>query len=472
MKIRGFYGLMVYMKLYNTLTRTKEEFVPLEKGAVSMYHCGPTVYDYAHIGNFRSYVMADILRRVFEYKNFKIKQVMNITDVGHLASDADEGEDKMTLALKRARKELTLENMKELADTYTTFFKEDLEKLNIKEPHEMPRASEHREAQVALIKRLEAKGLTYRISDGIYFDTYAYPEYGKLAGSPNEEHVHHRIGANKEKKNHRDFVLWKLNPELGWESPWGKGFPGWHIECSAMSMQYLGESFDIHTGGIDHVGTHHTNEMAQSEAATGKPLARYWIHNEFVSVDGEKMSKSKGNILTIRDLKEKGYDPLAYRYWLLTAHYRTSVNFTWEALEGAQTALSRLWRAQNKQVRRGESGSRGQENKKYLKQFLSLLEDDLDTPKAVALVHDMFKDESLLLKDKRATFLKMDTVLGIGDKNPHEYLTRDVALLDEKRREARRNKDYNLSDLLRKEIEAKGFEIEDTEYGSLLTKRK
>ncbi|MBI3019911.1 MAG: cysteine--tRNA ligase, partial [Parcubacteria group bacterium] len=250
------------MKLYNTLTHKKEEFKPITKGAVSMYHCGPTVYDYAHIGNFRSYVMADILRRTFEYKNFKVTQVMNITDVGHLTSDADEGEDKMTLALKREGKALTLENMKEVADKYTAFFKEDLKKLNILPPHKMPRASEHIPAQIALIKRLEGKGLTYRTSDGLYFDTGAYPKYGAFGTVHHGDDEHARIGANKEKKNHRDFALWKLNPDLGWDSPWGKGFPGWHIECSAMSGEALdGEAFDSHTGGIDHSGTHHTNEM-------------------------------------------------------------------------------------------------------------------------------------------------------------------------------------------------------------------
>lgn len=451
------------MYFYNTLTRKKEEFKPLKNGEVSMYHCGPTVYDYAHIGNFRSYVMADILRRVFEYKNFKVTQVMNITDVGHLTSDADEGEDKMTLALKREGKTLTLENMKELADTYTRFFKEDLRKLNIKEPHRMPRASEHIPAQIALIKRLEEKGLAYRISDGIYFDTQAYPKYGKLAGSPNDEHQHPRIGANKEKKNHRDFALWKLNSELGWESPWGKGFPGWHIECSAMSMEALGESFDIHTGGIDHIGTHHTNEMAQSEAVTGKPFVRYWLHNEFVSVDGEKMSKSKGNIITLKDLEEKGYDPLAYRYWLLTAHYRTPVNFTWEALDGATKAFARL------KERFTGLEENGMPNKKYLADFTEAVGDDLNTPQAVALTHELQSDTAVTDADKKATILAIGAVLGLGlGVVRATEISGEVKVLAQRREEARKNENWQKADSLRDEIKTRGYDIKDTSEGPLL----
>src|SRR3989344_6318983 len=260
------------MRFYNSRSKKKEDFAPLRKGAVSMYHCGPTVYDYAHIGNFRAYILADLLRRSFEHAGLQTRQVMNITDVGHLSSDADEGEDKRTTALKREGKELTLENMKALADFYAARFVEDLQRLNIEKPHEMPRASEHIAAQISLIKRLEEKGLAYRTSDGLYFDTGAYPEYGAFGTVHQGEEDHSRIGANKEKKNHRDFALWKFNSELGWDSPWGKGFPGWHIECSAMSMEALGGSFDIHTGGVEHIGTHHTNEIAQSEAATEKPL--------------------------------------------------------------------------------------------------------------------------------------------------------------------------------------------------------
>ncbi len=459
------------MRLYNTLTHAKEEFVPLQKGAVSLYHCGPTVYDYAHIGNFRAYMLADLLRRTFEHAGFQVKQVMNITDVGHLSSDADEGEDKMTLALKREGKALTLANMKALADKYTRYFKDDLKKLNIKEPHAMPRASEHIPVQIALIKRLEEKRLVYRTSDGLYFDTGAYPAYGAFGAVHHGDLEHARIGANKEKKNHRDFALWKLSSELGWDSPWGKGFPGWHIECSAMSVEELGESFDIHTGGVDHIGTHHTNEIAQSEAVTGKPLARFWLHNEFVLVDGEKMAKSKGNITTLKDIEEKGIDPLAYRYWLLTAHYRTPVNFTWEALEGAQTALHRLWETMSVRMSISETEMHDEPNKEYLRRFESLMEDDLNTPQAVALIHEMFKDDSLSVLEKKATLATIDTVLGIEDNRPHEYIPDEVTVLADKRDEARKNKDYGVADALRKKIEKKGYIVKDTPWGRRIDKK-
>ncbi len=456
------------MKLYNTLTHKKEEFKPITKGAVSMYHCGPTVYDYAHIGNFRSYVMADILRRTFEYKNFKVTQVMNITDVGHLTSDADEGEDKMTLALKREGKALTLENMKEVADKYTAFFKEDLKKLNILPPHKMPRASEHIPAQIALIKRLEGKGLTYRTSDGLYFDTGAYPKYGAFGTVHHGDDEHARIGANKEKKNHRDFALWKLNPDLGWDSPWGKGFPGWHIECSAMSMEaFDDETFDIHTGGIDHIGTHHTNEMAQSEAATGKPFVHYWLHNEFVSVNGEKMSKSKGNIITLRDLEEKGYTPLAYRYWLLTAHYRTPVNFTWEALHGAEAALRRMVEVLKAVINANEKIP-GTLNQGYLGQFSAFIEDDLDTPKAIACVHEMLKDESLSLLDKKMTLLRMNMILGFLGKHSPVVIPMEIEELVRKREQAREEKDWKEADGLRNKVKNLGYDIKDTSNGPIL----
>lgn len=446
------------MRLYNSLTRTKEDFVPLHEGAVSMYHCGPTVYDNAHIGNFRAYMLADTLRRLFEHKGLRVRQVMNITDVGHLSSDADLGEDKMTLALKRAGKELTLPNMKALADFYTAQFREDLKVFNNEEPHEMPRASEHIDAQIALIKRLEDKGLIYKTSDGIYFDTGAYPRYGAFGAVHQGNDDHSRIGANKEKKNHRDFALWKFNAEIGWDSPWGKGFPGWHIECSAMSMEALGESFDIHTGGIDLLGTHHTNEIAQSEAATGKPLARYWLHNAFISVDGEKMSKSKGNIFTLHDVIEKGVDPLAYRYWLLTAHYRTPVNFTWKALTAAEKAL---WKLYGQFFLLGDK--QGTILDGYHARFMAFIEDDLDTPRAVALIWELLKDRAQTEEDKKATLLAMDTVLGLRiEKLLSREVPKEVHSLAEEREEARRKKDWERADALRAQIKKHGFGVNDT----------
>ncbi|MBI2099647.1 cysteine--tRNA ligase [Candidatus Uhrbacteria bacterium] len=451
------------MRLYNSRSKKKEEFIPLHEGAVSMYHCGPTVYDYAHIGNFRAYILADLLRRLFEHAGFLVKQVMNITDVGHLASDADEGEDKMTMALKREGRELTLENMKSLADFYAARFVEDLKRLNIKKPHEMPRASEHIPAQIALIKRLEERGLIYRTSDGLYFDTGAYPEYGAFGTVHQDDEEHSRIGANKEKKNHRDFALWKFSAALGWESLWGKGFPGWHVECSAMSMEALGDSFDIHTGGIDLIGTHHTNEIAQSEAATGKPLARFWLHNAFLSVDGEKMSKSKQNIFTLRDIAEKGANPLAYRYWLLTAQYRNPVNFTWDALRAAEHALFKIY---SQFFLFGET--EGKPLPSYLARFFTFVEDDLDTPRAVALVWKMLKDDTISDGDKKATLLEMDAVLGLSVVSLLSKKVPDAVLsLVEEREDARKRKDWAKADALREQVKSHGFGLNDTNEGAV-----
>ena len=461
------------MRFYNSRSKKKEDFAPLRKGAVSMYHCGPTVYDYAHIGNFRAYILADLLRRSFEHAGLQTRQVMNITDVGHLSSDADEGEDKMTTALKREGKELTLENMKALADFYAARFVEDLQRLNIEKPHEMPRASEHIAAQISLIKRLEEKGLAYRTSDGLYFDTDAYPEYGAFGTVHQGEEDHSRIGANKEKKNHRDFALWKFSSgggsasggnELGWDSPWGKGFPGWHIECSAMSMEALGDSFDIHTGGIDLIGTHHTNEIAQSEAVTEKPLARLWLHNAFLSVNGEKMSKSKQNVFTLRDIAEKGINPLAYRYWLLTAHYRKPVNFTWDALRAAEHALFKIY---SQFFLFGET--EGKPLSAYLAQFFAFTEDDLDTPRAVALVWELLKDGTQSDGDKKATLLEMDKVLGL---KVNDLLSREVPetilSLVEEREEARAEEAWGKADVHREQIKSHGFGVNDTALGAVV----
>ncbi|MDQ5927822.1 MAG: cysteinyl-tRNA synthetase, partial [Patescibacteria group bacterium] len=309
------------LSFHNTLGKKKEEFVPLIPGKVGMYNCGPTVYDYVHIGNLRALIFADILRRTLERNGYDVNQVMNITDVGHLTSDADAGEDKMMKGLKREGLPFTLEGMRELADRYIDAFMKDLEAVNVIVPTTMPRASDHINEQIELIKRLEAKGLTYSTSDGLYFSTKDYPEYGKLGGISESEagDEHTRIVENTEKRDPRDFALWKFNNELGWESPWGKGFPGWHIECSAMSIKYLGESFDIHTGGIEHVAVHHNDEIAQAEAATEKPFSRFWMHNDHVQVSGRKMAKSEGTGFTRKDLEERGITPLSYRYFVLTA---------------------------------------------------------------------------------------------------------------------------------------------------------
>ncbi|MBI4118394.1 MAG: cysteine--tRNA ligase [Parcubacteria group bacterium] len=450
--------------LHNTLTRETEEFKPLRQGEVSMYHCGPTVYDKAHIGNLRSFLFADITRRVFEYNDFKVVQVMNITDVGHLTSDADEGEDKMTAGLKREGMAPTLENMHSLADRYIRIFEADTASLNIKKPDALPRASEFVPQQIELIQRLEAKGLAYITSDGVYFDTGKYPDYGKLGGVADQDHS--RIGMNAEKKNPRDFALWKFNKNLGWESPWGKGFPGWHIECSAMSMKYLGEEFDIHTGGVDHITVHHNNEIAQSEAATGRPLAHYWLHNEHVLVNSEKMSKSKGNFFTLEDVVKRGFSPLAYRYFLLQAHYRTQINFTWEALEASQNALNKLHDQFLALANDGPEA--GEEPKEH---FLKALNDDLNTPLALAELWDVVRDRALSGGEKRAILLDFDRVLGLGfDTLKKEDIPSEVKNLAEEREEARAQNDFAKADMLRKEVEEMGYRIDDTPNGPKILK--
>jgi cysteinyl-tRNA synthetase len=333
------------LKFYNTLSRQKEDFSPIDKDEVRMYSCGPTVNNHAHLGNLRAYVFADILQKTLEYSGYKVKRVMNITDIGILSSDADTGEDKMTVALIREGKELTLKNMRELAEFYTEKFKEDLDRLNIRIPAEIYFASDYVKEDIELVKKLEEKGYAYKTSDGIYFDTAKMPDYGILrGGKTTRDEGHTRIAENREKRNGEDFALWKFNSQIGYESPFGKGFPGWHIECSAIGMRFLGDQFDIHTGGIDLIPTHHTNEIAQSESATGKkPFVRFWMHNEFVDTGNEKMSKSKGNFLQLKSLLEKNLHPITYRFWLLMASYRTKVNFLWEALEGAEVALKRLY---------------------------------------------------------------------------------------------------------------------------------
>ena len=450
------------IKLYNTLTRKKEEFKPIKAGSVAMYHCGPTVYDYAHIGNFRAHIFADTLRRMFEYNEYTVNQVMNITDVGHLASDADEGMDKMTKALKREGKPITLEAMKEIANFYTEEFLKDLDALNIKRPQVFPKATEHIPEQIKLIKRLEEKGAVYTTSDGVYFDTSKAEHYGELA-QLNIENLKTgaRVEVNAEKKNPVDFALWKFNSSLGWESPWGKGFPGWHLECSAMSMKYLGEHFDIHTGGIDLIPIHHTNEIAQSETATGKRFVNYWMHSDFVDVSGEKMAKSTGNFITLKTLRDKEFDPLAYRYLTLGAHYRTKMDFTFEALQSAQNALGKLYTF----VSDTDIAS-GIINNDYKLKFTSLINDDLDTPKALALIWEMIKNPEISKEDKYTTLIDFDRVLGLKlgkQKRVSEKIPEKILKLAEERQKAREEKNFQKSDDLRNKIMEMGYEIKDTD---------
>ncbi len=458
------------LRLYNTLTRTTEEFSPLHPPRVAMYNCGPTVYNWVHIGNLRAYVFADVLRRALEREGFEVEQVANITDVGHLVSDQDEGEDKIEIGARREGK-----SVEEIIAMYSDAYFADLRALRIEPAKEYPRATRYIDEQKAMIETLAGKGYAYRTSDGIYFDTSRFPRYADFARlDVRGMKAGLRVDMG-EKLSPTDFALWKFSPQDGrrreqeWDSPLGiakKGFPGWHIECSAIAKTLLGDTIDIHTGGVDHIPVHHTNEIAQSECANGAPLARFWLHSAFMNVDGEKMSKSLGNTYRLSELHERGIPPLAYRYWLLTAHYRTQVNFTWEALAGAQSAYNRLT---NFMIEHRETGTA---NARYLSEFGERIENDLDTPGAVALLWLLLKDPEVSDADKRATLIEMDRTLGIGLEGTKAKETIApppiVALLLERRARARGEKDWAESDRLRDEIARHGFAVKDTSLGQEL----
>lgn len=459
--------------LHNTYTGKDELFTPLQKGMVSMYNCGPTVYNYAHIGNMRSFVFADTLRRMFEWNGYSVKQIMNITDVGHLTSDGDTGEDKVE---KMARTQGMTAH--DITLFYTDAFMKDLEALGINPAHiTFPKATEHIAEQIAMIQDLETRGFTYTISDGVYFDTSKFSDYGKLGNinlSGLEEGA--RIGENDEKKNLTDFALWKFSPtgekrQQEWESPWGVGFPGWHIECSAMSIKYLGDEFDIHTGGIDHIPVHHNNEIAQS-VCSGHRFAHYWMHNAFLNTTGDKMAKSGDNFIKVSTLIEKGFDPLAYRYLLLTSHYSSPMEFSFEALEGAQTALKRLRRFIHNTEEGPSLTSEEGVALKYRQTFTEYINTNLDTPKALALIWEVIKDPTLSHGGKKALILSFDAVLGL---NLHTYTEIEIPLEVQElilaRNTARENKDFALSDSLRSQIESFGFEVLDTPEGTKVEKK-
>lgn len=461
------------LKLKNTLTGNVEDFKPLHDKTVRMYNCGPTVYDYAHIGNMRAYIFADILRRTLEWNGYKVNQIVNITDVGHLTSDADQGEDKIEKGALREGKNAT-----QIIHFYTQSFLKDIRSLHIKVadefPMHFPKATEHIGEQIELIQTLEQKGFIYKTSDGIYFDTSKFSNYGKL-GSINIEGLESgaRVEENQEKKNITDFALWKFSKEgehrqQEWESPWGKGFPGWHLECSAMSMKYLGETFDIHTGGVDHIPVHHNNEIAQSEGATGKPFVHFWVHCAFITVDGKKVSKSEGNAYRLDDLVVKNIEPLAYRYFTLQARYSTTENFTWQGIKASQTALTKL----RKQVEMLGKDF-GSVNEKYKEEFENFINDDLDTPKALALVWELLKDDMISPGDKRTTILSFDKILGLDVGYPditireqeQASLPKEIQSLVEDRENARISKDWQKSDEIRKTILEKGYVLKDTQDG-------
>ena len=463
------------MLFYNTLSRKKEEFKSLKSLKVGFYSCGPTVYDYAHIGHMRTYVFVDVLKRALQYFDYKVNHVMNVTDVGHLTSDADSGEDKMEKGARRERK-----TVREIARFYERDFFADLRRMNIIKPNIVCRATEYIKEMIELVKTLESKGYTYFTSDGIYFDTAKFKNYDKLARLKIEDLKEGaRVGKNKEKKNPADFALWKFSPkgerrQMEWNSPWGVGFPGWHIECSAMSMEHLGEIIDIHTGGIEHIPVHHTNEIAQSEAATGKQFVKYWLHAEHLLIDGKKMSKSLGNYYRLKDIVDKGYDPLALRYLFLTAHYRTLMDFNWQALEGAQGALNKL-RAKfsifNFQFSKKEKKSEKQNSKvdSYKNRFEEYISDDLNMPKAIALVWEVVKSD-IPDSGKHKLILDWDKVFGLnlarqGVRNKELVISQEVRELIEKRKKLREEKKWEEADEIRKEIEKKGYLIEDTSGG-------
>lgn len=456
------------LKLFNTLTRKKEEFVPLKEGQVGMYCCGLTVYNFAHVGNLRTYLFEDFLRRILTINGFKVKHVMNITDVGHLTSDADEGEDKMLKGAEREKKTVW-----EIAEFYTDAFRRDIRKLNILKPTFFPRATDHITEQINLIKNLEEKGFTYFVGGNVYFDTSKLDDYGKLAKLDLTKEGKSRVEKDENKRNKHDFVLWFTkskfqDQEMKWKSPWGEeGYPGWHMECSAMSMKHLGDQFDIHCGGIDHIPVHHTNEIAQSEAATGKkPWVKYWLHGEFLVIGkGEKMAKSKGNFITLSTFEEKGFSPLDYRYLCLGTHYRKPLMFSYEALEAAKNAREKLNERVlelKSKVDKAKIDYNSITDSEQYKGFLSQINDDMNTPKVLATMWEVLKDEKLPDSDKLNLVLKFDEVLGLGLADlKEEKIPTKIITLAEEREKARKEKDWARADQLRDEIKAKGYEIAD-----------
>ncbi len=449
---------------YNTLTKNKERFEPINKEEVRMYSCGPTVYKDASIGNMRTYIMNDIIRRVLKYNGYKVKHAMNITDVGHLVSDADEGEDKMLKSAREMQK-----SPYEIAEYYTKLFMEDLAKLNVETPEVVCKATDHITDMIKYVQKLLEKGYAYETSTAIYFDVSKLDEYGILSGIKLEDQkAGARVDVDTEKRNPYDFALWikaKPNHIMKWESPWGLSYPGWHIECSAMGQKYLGEQFDIHTGGIDLIPTHHENEIAQSKGACGKIPARFWIHGEYLLINGGKMSKSLNNVYLLKDIIEKGYDPLTYRLFTYSSSYRTKLNFTWEAIDANQKALDKLRAGYQKHLSGNESVS-DEETVAYEEAFHKAINDDLNMPLAMSVVWDVVKNPK---KSKKLAELlrKFDSVLALSldKKSDVEEIPEEVIRLAEERLKARAEKNWAESDRLRSEISALGYSIKDSKDG-------
>jgi cysteinyl-tRNA synthetase len=461
--------------LYNSLNLKKEKFVPLQENSVGLYTCGPTVYDFAHLGNLRTYLFEDFLVRTLIYNGYKLKRVMNITDVGHLSGDMDMGEDKVEKEASREGRSAW-----DIAAYYTEAFKEDLVLLNIFPPDVWCRATEHINDQIDLIKTLENKGYTYITSDGVYFDTSKFSDYNCLSHLDLDELKEGaRVEKNKEKKNLTDFALWKFSPagskrQMEWSSPWGIGFPGWHLECSAMSLKYLGESFDIHCGGVDHINIHHTNEIAQSEAATGKKFVNYWLHGAFLNITGgKKMAKSENNFLTLdKALNKKGLNPLAYRFAALQVHYRKPMEYSEDNLRQAENALESL--VNQVVTLRGEPG---QVNEVYRVDFQTAINDDLNMPQALAILFKMLKSD-LSDSDKLAGIINFDQVLGLSLLSQaaskadikETDLSEEIKTLLSKRQQARVDKNWELADSLRDDIKQAGYNLVDNEDGQLIKK--
>ena len=468
------------MKLYNTKTRSVDNFVPLYQSKVTFYSCGLTVYDYAHIGHARKYINDDFLKRTLTFLGYEVNHVMNITDVGHLESDEDQGQDKLEKGAKKHGK-----TPEEVAEFFTDYFLKANDAVNILRPNTLVKATDHIQEMIDLITILEEKGATYETNEAVYFDTSTYNKYGSLSGQNLKDKVSMRkdVYVDPKKKNQTDFALWfkcvgqHANHTMRWDSPWGEGFPGWHIECSAMSMKYLGETIDIHSGGIDHIPVHHENEIAQSEVATDKEFVRHWFHSEFLKVNGTKMGKSLGNMYTIDDLREKGIDPLALRFLFLQAHYRQELNFTWESLAGAETALNKL-RAAVIQLRK--QSNRQQLSKEKLQtvqdmaqRFTDSMQNDLQIPQALAIVWEVVKS-NIPSPDKLELIYSFDQVLGLGlaeyEDQDVDEIPVEIKELADKREVARQKKDFAASDALRDEMKEHGYEIIDLDDGYRLKK--
>jgi len=465
------------MRLYNTLTKKIEVFKPLKDKKVGLYTCGPTVYDYDHLGHAWNYTMADLLRRTLEYLGYKVTHVMNITDVGHLTSDADTGQDKMEKSAKEHKKTAF-----EIAEYFTNIYLSNRKKMNMLEPTVICKATEHIKEMIKLIERIYEKGAAYIIDDGVYFDVSKYPKYGQLSGNTLEKlKAGARIEVNPQKKHPADFALWKFTPkgvkrQMEWDSPWGRGFPGWHIECSAMSMKYLGESFDIHTGGEDNIFPHHESEIAQAETATGKQFVKYWFHPRFLQVEGQKMSKSLKNFYTLKDLENKEFRPLSLRYLFLTAHYRQRFNFTFKGLEAAQISLEKIREFIRKILTEKNISKRKTVSlEKYQKEFRATIENDLNIPKALGVLWKLIKNynknqSKFDSKKVYALILDWDKVFGLNLKEVKPIkIPKEITELVEKREECRKKKDFKKADEIRQKIEKSGYLIEDTAKGPKLT---